>query len=67
MIIRKHHRWILAILLFVITAAGALIWRTNCDFLPLPESLALDTAGLRKVQIVDRNYVPLTVTAIMFR
>ena len=62
MIIRKHHRWILAILLFVITAAGAFIWRTNCDLLPLPESLALDTAGLRKLQIVDRNYVPLTVT-----
>ena len=49
-------------LLMVIITAGALIWKTQADLLPLPDSLALDTFGLRKVQIVDRNYVPLTVT-----
>ncbi len=57
-----RYRIISAILLLGIAGAGALIWKTNCDLLPLPESLALDTAGLRKLQIVDRNYVPLTVT-----
>lgn len=42
--------------------AGALIWKTQEDFLPLPKSLAPGVYGLRKMQIVDRDHVPLTVT-----
>jgi penicillin-binding protein 1C len=57
-----RYRIISATLLFVIIGAGALIWQTHADLLPLPNSLSLETSGLRKVQIVDRNYVPLTVT-----
>jgi len=57
-----RYRTISAILLLGIAGAGALFWKTHASLLLLPESLALDTSGLRKVQIVDRNYVPLTVT-----
>ena len=60
--IRTTYRIISAILLFVLTAAGALIWKTTADLLPLPDSLGLENFGLQKVQVVDRHYVPLTVT-----
>jgi len=49
-------------LLLLIAGAGALIFRTRADLLPLPESLTPQTLGLNKVQVVDRNYVPLTIT-----
>jgi len=62
MITFTRYRIISATLLFLIIGAWALIWKTNGDLLPLPDSLTLATAGLRKVQIVDRNRVPLTVT-----
>jgi penicillin-binding protein 1C len=52
----------MAILLVTAAIVGSLLWKTHADLRPLPELLALDTARLRKVQIVDRNYVPLTVT-----
>ncbi len=42
--------------------AGAFIWKTNADLLPLPASLSPDGSNVRKVQVMDRNYVPLTVT-----
>lgn len=60
--IKIHPKGIVAILLVTAAIAGSLLWKTLADLRPLPESLALDTARLRKVQIVDRNYVPLTVT-----
>ncbi|MCP4627481.1 MAG: penicillin-binding protein 1C [bacterium] len=56
------YRIISAILLILITAAGALTWKTHADLLPLPESLAPEVSGLRKIQVVDRDHVPLTVT-----
>ncbi|CAB1059208.1 Multimodular transpeptidase-transglycosylase (EC (EC [Olavius sp. associated proteobacterium Delta 1] len=62
MVIKTQKRWISAILLVVIVTAGAFIWQTHTDLLPLPGSLAPATAGLRKVQVLDRNYIPLTVT-----
>jgi penicillin-binding protein 1C len=49
-------------LLLATTAVGALIWKTYSDLLPIPTSLSLPTSGLRKMQVVDRNHRPLTVT-----
>jgi penicillin-binding protein 1C len=52
--------------LIAITAlAAALIaftWKTSSDLLPLPDSMTLDASNLRKVQVLDRNTIPLTVT-----
>ena len=39
-----------------------LVFKTRADLLPLPKSLVLDPIGMRKVQIVDRNHAPLTIT-----
>ncbi len=41
---------------------GALLWKTNADLLPLPTSLLADGSKVRKIQVTDRNYLPLTVT-----
>ena len=57
-----RYRFISAILLLGLAGAGALIWKTRADLLPLPDSLDRETFGLRKVQIVDRNHIPLTIT-----
>ena len=57
-----HNRIISTILLITTITAGALIWKTDTDLLPLPDSLGLEISGLRKVQVIDRNYIPLTVT-----
>ena len=57
-----RHRIYSAILLLVMAGAGTLIWKTHADLLPLPDSLAPEVAGLQKMQVVDRNHVPLTVT-----
>ena len=46
----------------VVLAAVGLLLKTWADLRPLPDSLAPDASQLRKVQVVDRNYVPLTVT-----
>lgn len=59
---KTKYRILYAILLLLIAGAGALSYMTRADFLPLPESLNLETLGLNKVQVVDRNYVPLTIT-----
>jgi len=57
-----RYKFISAILLLGIAGAGALIWKTHIDLLPLPDSLGLETFGLQKVQIVDRDHIPLTIT-----
>ena len=62
MMIRTQLKWISAILLMATLAAGAFLWKTNADLLPLPASLSADGSNVRKVQVMDRNYVPLTVT-----
>ncbi len=46
----------------VVITAGMFIWKTNADLLPLPAALSPDGSQVRKVQVMDRNYVPLTVT-----
>ena len=62
MVIKTRKRWISAIFLMIAITAGVFAWKTRADLLPPPDSLALETSGLRKMQIVDRNHVPLTVT-----
>ncbi len=42
--------------------AGGLVWKTTVDLLPLPVNLSPDVSKIRKVQVTDRNYQPLTVT-----
>jgi penicillin-binding protein 1C len=51
-----------ALLVSAIVIAGGLFWKTRADLRPLPDSLALATTHLQKIQIIDRNYIPLTVT-----
>ena len=46
----------------VVLATVGLFWKTRTDLRPLPDSLLPDASHLRKVQVVDRNYIPLTVT-----
>ncbi|MCF8128723.1 MAG: transglycosylase domain-containing protein [Deltaproteobacteria bacterium] len=43
-------------------AAGALVWKTFADLRPLPASLNFETSSIRKVQVQDRNGIPLTIT-----
>ena len=42
--------------------AGALVWKTYVELLALPTSLSADGSSVRKAQVTDRNYQPLTVT-----
>jgi penicillin-binding protein 1C len=51
-----------AIALILGSILGAFIWKTNVDLLPLPDSLTLDASDVRKVQVLDRNNIPLTIT-----
>ena len=57
---RKHRLLIAAILLA--TTFGAFIWKTSADLLPLPDTLTLEASNVRKVQVLDRHGIPLTVT-----
>ena len=52
----------MAILAVMAALAGSLLWKTLADLRPLPDSLVPDTAHLQKIQILDRNFVPLTAT-----
>ena len=60
--LKANRRYITGVLLVFAVITGSLLWKTYADFLALPESLAPGVAELSKVQIVDRNHVPLTVT-----
>jgi len=46
----------------LITVSGGFAWKTVADLQPLPDSLNFETSATRKVQILDRNGIPLTVT-----
>jgi penicillin-binding protein 1C len=46
----------------LIVATVAVIWKTYTDLRPIPESLTLLSSAVRKMQILDRHHVPLTVT-----
>jgi penicillin-binding protein 1C len=41
---------------------GVFIWKTDADLLPIPDSLTLEASAVRKVQMLDRNNIPLTIT-----
>jgi penicillin-binding protein 1C len=43
-------------------AIGAIILKTFADLRPLPASLNFETSNIRKVQVLDRNGICLTVT-----
>ena len=43
-------------------AVGLFIWKTYSDLLPIPDSLTFGASDVRKVQVLDRNNTPLTVT-----
>ena len=60
----KHKTTIIALIIgsFLITAVGVLTWKTANDLQPLPHSLNFEKSNIRKVQILDRNDIPLTVT-----
>jgi penicillin-binding protein 1C len=62
MMMSKQNRWLTAVLLISVITAGALIWKTKADLLPLPASLSPAGFHLHKVRLLDRDYVPLTVT-----
>jgi penicillin-binding protein 1C len=57
---RKHILVTTALLLAAVV--GVFIWKTKNDLLPLPRSLTLDGSNIRKVQVLDRHNIPLTVT-----
>ena len=58
---RKGMRLIASIILFFLGVV-AFVWKTTTDLLPLPHSLTLDDSSVRKVQVVDRHDIPLTIT-----
>ena len=61
--INHRRKKITAILLLMAAmTAGAFLWKTHDDLLPLPVCLSPVGSQVRKVQVMDRNYVPLTVT-----
>ncbi len=61
MLMRPNRLVICGILAFLAFCA-ILGWRTFHDLRPLPESLNLDDSAVRKVQILDRHGIALTVT-----
>jgi len=45
-----------------VVSTSVITWKTNSDIMSMPESLTLDASNIRKVQILDRHNIPLTVT-----
>ncbi len=60
--LKRHFRYVIAMIMIMAAITGSFLWKTHIDLLPLPDSLGLETFGLRKVQVVDRDHIPLTVT-----
>jgi len=48
--------------LLLAAVIGVFAWRTRSELLPLPASLTLDASRARKVQILDRHSIALTIT-----
>ncbi|MBW1799794.1 MAG: transglycosylase domain-containing protein, partial [Deltaproteobacteria bacterium] len=55
------HIFCLITIVFIVSAS-AITLKTNADLMPVPESLTLDASNIRKVQVMDRHHIPLTVT-----
>jgi len=60
--LEMRQKYIIIILLVMAAVGGSLLWKTRSDLLPPPDSLDLQGAWLRKVQILDRHLQPLTIT-----
>ena len=60
----RHKTTITVIIIggLLMAAAGVLAWKTVNDLQPLPYSLNFENSRIRKVQILDRAGIPLTVT-----
>ncbi len=58
---KQKHIFVTLFIVFVVPVS-AIIWKTNSDLMPMPESLTLEASNIRKVQILDRHNIPLTVT-----
>jgi penicillin-binding protein 1C len=57
------HRKIISIATaLVVLVSIVFICKTIIDLRPIPDSLSLDSSTVRKVQILDRHNIPLTVT-----
>ena len=50
------------IFLVLLLFTTVILWKTNSDLMPMPQSLTLNPSNIRKVQILDRHNIPLTVT-----
>ena len=53
---------VLVIGCLLIAGIGVVVWKTFEDLQPLPHSLNFEKSNIRKVQILDRDGIPLTVT-----
>ena len=60
-VIKPNRLFVTAAIAIAVTI-GVFIWKTYTDLLPLPGSLTLDASNVRKVQVLDRHNIPLTVT-----
>jgi len=58
----KKHRLFATTLIALAAAIAAFAWKTHGDLLPLPETLVPDSSDVRRIRILDRNNVPLTMT-----
>ena len=59
---RKKTMAALFVAITLFTTGAGLAWKTIHDLQPLPDGLNFEKGPVRKVQILDRNDVPLTVT-----
>ena len=46
----------------LLVLVGLLVWQTWAALWPFPPSLLLDDSATRRVQVVDRRGIPLSVT-----
>lgn len=60
----RHKTTITALIIggLLIAATGVLAWKSINDLQPPPHTLNFETGNIRKVQILDRSGIPLTVT-----
>ncbi len=59
---RPFRSFVLACLLAGLAGGGFAAWRTVRDLRPVPGSLKLDDFPVRKMKLLDRNGIPLSIT-----
>ncbi len=57
-----HNRYIKASAITIALAAFTVTFKTIIDIKPIPKTLVPDASDIRRVRLLDRNHVPLTVT-----